>query len=156
MIEIFDDFGAHLNNPPTLKKWLYNKILSLKEEGNSSSFNQAYDKEVAKSDKNIQLMNLSYLWQDFHYNRSIVNQWKPLCYRLAIVRRVQPPTPRFGKAPSGLSIFIQNMITRFKAWCKKLAPFMKAVDSFNLVTQSDNNFNVYTLLPCLWQVISLA
>jgi len=42
----------------------------------------------------------------------------------------------------------------FKAWCKKLESFMKAIDLFNLVTQSDNNFNVYTLLSSLWQAKS--
>ena len=51
MIEIFDGFGAHLNNLPALKKRVEQKVLSLKEEGDSSSYNQAYDREVAKSDK---------------------------------------------------------------------------------------------------------
>ena len=61
MIEIFDGVGTHLNNFPSLKKRVINKILSLKEEGNLSSFNQAYDREIAKADKNIQRMNMSYL-----------------------------------------------------------------------------------------------
>jgi len=67
MIEIFDGFGAHLNNLPSLKKRVIHKILSLKEEGDSSSFNQAqaYDREVAKANKNIQRMNLSYFQQDY-------------------------------------------------------------------------------------------
>ena len=74
MIEIFDGFGAHLNNLHALKKRLFHKILSLKEEGDSSSFNQVYNKEVAKVDKHSQHMNLSYLRQDCLYNRSNVNQ----------------------------------------------------------------------------------
>jgi len=36
MIEIFDGFRAHLNNLPLLKKRVMNKILSFKEEGDSS------------------------------------------------------------------------------------------------------------------------
>ena len=65
MIEIFDGFGAYLNNLLSLKERVINKILSLKEEGDSSSFNQAYDREVAKANKNIQRMNLSYFQQDY-------------------------------------------------------------------------------------------
>ena len=49
MIEIFDGFGAHLTNLNALKQRAEAKILSIKEEGDSSSYNQAYDKHVAKS-----------------------------------------------------------------------------------------------------------
>ena len=52
-IEIFDDFGAYLNNLPSLKEQVINQIPSLKKEGGSSSFNQAYGREVTKADKNI-------------------------------------------------------------------------------------------------------
>ena len=31
---------------------------------------------------------------------------------------------------------------------------MKAADSFNLIAQSNNNFDVYTLLPGIWQAMS--
>jgi hypothetical protein len=54
MIEIFDGFGAHLTNLNALKQRAEAKILSIKEEGDSSSYNQAYDKHVAKSDKHHQ------------------------------------------------------------------------------------------------------
>ena len=79
MVEIFDGFGARLSNLPLLKKHIDAKILSLKEEGDSSLYNQAYDQEVAKFNKNIQQMNLSYLQTNCYYNKSIINQWKLLC-----------------------------------------------------------------------------
>ena len=47
MVKIFDGFGVHLNN--------------LQEGGDSLLFTQSYDREAAKSDKNVQCMNLSYL-----------------------------------------------------------------------------------------------
>ena len=41
MVEIiFDGFGAHLNNLVALKNCVINKILSLKEEDDSSSYTQ--------------------------------------------------------------------------------------------------------------------
>jgi hypothetical protein len=44
-------FGAHLLSFTAMQQRLDNKILSLKEEGDSSHVNQGYDKFVAKSDK---------------------------------------------------------------------------------------------------------
>ena len=150
MIEIFDGFGAHLNNLPALKKRLFDKILSLKEEGDLSSFNQAYDKEVAKSDKHIQQMNLSYPHQEYHHNRSIINQWKLVCCGLVAVHHTSTHPEIWKWSFCAVNLHPKHMIA-FKDWCKKLEPFMKAADSFDLITQSDNNFDVYTLLPSLWQ-----
>ena len=59
MIEIFDGFGAHLTNLNSLKQRAEAKILSIKEEGDSSSYNQAYNKHVAKSDKHHQRHSLT-------------------------------------------------------------------------------------------------
>ena len=53
MVEIMDGFGAHTILYNANKLRLGNKILSLKEEGDSSSVNQAYNKCVAKLDKAI-------------------------------------------------------------------------------------------------------
>ena len=72
MLEIFDGFGAHLNNLVALKKRVINKILSLKEEADFSSYTQAYNQAVAKSDKSIHRMNLSYLCQDSQYCKNII------------------------------------------------------------------------------------
>lgn len=40
----------------------------------------------------------------------------------------------------------------FPEWCEKIAPFMMAVDSFDLVVQ--NNVDPYHILPLLWQSMS--
>ena len=153
MVEIFDGFGAHLNNLPALKKRVIAKILSLKEEGDSSSFNQAYDREVAKSDKNVQRMNLSYLRQDCRFNRNIIDQWKLLCCGLAAVRHTAKHPEIWDGSFRAVNLHPKHQIS-FEAWCKKLEPFMKAADSFNLIAQSNNNFDVYTLLPGIWQAMS--
>ena len=61
MIEIFDGFGAHLTNLNSLKQRAEAKILSIKEEGDLSLYNQAYDKHVAKSDKHHQMRSLTFM-----------------------------------------------------------------------------------------------
>ena len=85
MVEIFNRFGAHLINYPTLKKRLCNKILTLKEEGDSSSINQAYKNQVVKSDKDVQCTNLGYLHQHWHHCSNIIDQWNLLICGLAAV-----------------------------------------------------------------------
>ena len=47
-------------------------------------------------------------------------------------------------------------MTVFKASHKIFESFMKAANSFNLITQSDNNFNLYSIFSSLWQIISSA
>ena len=65
VLEIFDGFGAHLLSLKALEFRWKNKILSLKEEADSSHVNQAYDKFVAKSDKAVQRLSLSLLRKIF-------------------------------------------------------------------------------------------
>ena len=48
-------------NHTDLEMRLEANIISIKEEGDSSSVNQAYDKEVEKTDKRVQRQSLAYL-----------------------------------------------------------------------------------------------
>ena len=51
MLEIFDGFGAHLASLDAAQVRRDHKILSLKEEADSSHANQDYEKMVARTDK---------------------------------------------------------------------------------------------------------
>ena len=46
-----DGFGSHVNVPEALEIFCANRILLVKEEGDSSQVNQSYDQSVAKQDK---------------------------------------------------------------------------------------------------------
>ena len=50
MVMTLDGFGSHLQ-PEALKVFSDHKILVVKEEGDTSHVCQAYDKDVAKEDK---------------------------------------------------------------------------------------------------------
>ena len=104
-------------------------------------------------DIHIQCMNLYYLCQDCLYTRSIVNQWKLVCCGLASVHHTAAHPEIWDGSFRVVNLHPKHMIA-FKDWCKKLKPFMKAADSFNLITQSENSFDVYTLLPPFWQAMS--
>jgi hypothetical protein len=53
VLEIFDGCGSHVNNLHALEVRERHKIVAVKEEGDSSHVNQAYDKHVARSDKSF-------------------------------------------------------------------------------------------------------
>ena len=74
MIKFFDGFGAHLTNLNALKHHAEAKILSIKEEGDSSSYNQAYDKHVAKSDKLHQRCSLTFMHGVKNRNSILIDQ----------------------------------------------------------------------------------
>ena len=60
-IEITDGFGAHHNSLTAMEMRANGKCISLKEEGDSSHVNQAYDKFVAKGDKKSACDSLNFL-----------------------------------------------------------------------------------------------
>jgi hypothetical protein len=64
MLELLDGFGSHVNcHEANMYRW-QKKVLSLKEEGDSSHINQAYDRFTAKNDKRIHREALQWLQRD--------------------------------------------------------------------------------------------
>jgi hypothetical protein len=75
VLEIFDGFGAHLLSHKANEERFAAKILSLKEEGDTSHACQAYDKHVAKGDKAAKYLSLSFLRTRFKVSNLIIDQW---------------------------------------------------------------------------------
>ena len=72
---MFDGFGPHTSSLSSMQIRFDNKILSLKEEGDSSHVNQAYDKFVAVSDKAAKAESLGMLRSNIYINKCVVCQW---------------------------------------------------------------------------------
>ena len=153
VVEIMDGFGAHTISYKANKIRLDNKVLSLKEEGDSSSINQAYDKYVAKSDKHIQRINLNYLKACTQFNCNIPDQWGLLHCGLAAVRHTSRTPILWINSFIAVNLLPSNQLS-FEDWCKRIKPFMKASDSFDLITQNEVEVDLYLLLPSLWQAMS--
>ena len=149
-LEIFDGFGAHLNNIKALQMRLDRKIISVKEEGDSSSLNQAYDKFVAKSDKIKQRQTLSVLRRMKRAN-NFIDQWDLIHTGLAAIRYTKTRPYIWESSFKAVNLHPKFKLS-FHDWCKKIEPFMMAADSFNLVTQ--DNVDPYHLLPGIWQAMS--
>jgi hypothetical protein len=151
MVKIFDGFWAHLTNLNALKKCAEAKILSIKEEGDSSSYNQAYDKYVAKSDKLHQWPLLTFMHGVKNRNSNLIDQWDFIHCGVAAVQYAHCNPEVWISSFVSVNLHPMRMIP-FADWCKKLEPFMQAADSFNLITQSQE-IDEYTLLPALWQAM---
>jgi hypothetical protein len=92
MLEVFDGFGAHLLSLKAMVARFDNKILALKEEGDSSHVNQAYDKYVAKEDKVSKTESLAMLRSAKHISKGVVDQWGLVHVGLYAVRATKPET----------------------------------------------------------------
>ena len=75
MLEIFYVSGPHLLLLAVIEIRHENKILSIKEEGDSLHVNQAYDKFVARSDKVHKRERLGILSNLKHINRGFIDQY---------------------------------------------------------------------------------
>ena len=63
VLETLDGFSSHTNNLEANELRIKNKVDSLKESGDSSSLNQAYDRDAAKADKDVHRTHLGFLRQ---------------------------------------------------------------------------------------------
>ena len=83
MLKAFDGFGAHLLSLKLMVARYENKILALKEEGDSSHVNKAYEKYVAKEDKFSKAESLSMLRSSKqNQQRSCLSMGFFLCWSL--------------------------------------------------------------------------
>ena len=155
IVEIFDGFGAHQNNLLANTLRMESLILSLKEEGDSSSINQAYDKYVAKEDKRIQRINMMYLKELCKTNSRITGQWDLLHCGLAAMRHSGRNPDLWENSFRACNIQPSSQIP-FREWCKKIEPFLVSGDSFDLVTQDDHAIGEYMLLTMVWYSMSTA
>lgn len=116
------------------------KIMSLKEEGNSSHVNQAYDKEVARNDNAHAAQSLAFLRKSRYATGHITNQWDLVLVVLGALRG----SSRKGWVRSFTSCNLnpQKRIS-FGEWCEKIKSFLQKGDTFRTETAADK----YLLLP---------
>ena len=86
VLDFMDGFGVHLISEETNTICFKNKILSLKDKGDSLSINQAYDKYVFKEDKPIQCNNFTFIRESRKWNSNINGRWCLLHCGLSAVR----------------------------------------------------------------------
>ena len=91
-LEILDGFGAHFALHYVMLEREKHKIISLKEEGNSSHVNQAYDRLVAKNDKLEAASSLSFLRKFRFETGTVIDQWHLIHVVLNALRETKRST----------------------------------------------------------------
>ena len=93
MLEIFDGFGAHLASLDAAQVRRDHKILSLKEEADSSHSNQVYDRIVSKTDKMAKTESLGMMRSGIKFvNKGVVDQWGLVHVGLFAIRSTKRDT----------------------------------------------------------------
>jgi hypothetical protein len=150
-LELLDGFGSHTNSLEANELHAKYKVLSLKEEADSSHINQAYDRLTAKSDKRVHHESLHWLMKDRSHNRNLVDQYALVHCGLAAVRKTKQNPDIWHKSFVATNTKPDEMM-EFTEWCKKAEGHLQGSDSYDLI-QQNMNVDKYTLLPPLWQAM---
>ena len=124
--------------------------MSVKEEGDASSINQAYDKDVAKTDKKVQRETLSVV-HELEGSNNCITQWHLLICGLSAVRYTAAHRHIWENSFIAVNLHPQHMIS-FEEWCQRISPKMMSADSYELTRKE--NVDPYHLLPALWQAMT--
>ena len=144
MMKIVDGFGPHVSSLAAMTSYGNKKILLMKEEGDASHVNQAYDQSVAKDDKVTMRHSLTYLRKCEKLSKTLIDGWDLVHVGLAAVRELSPN--------SWVASFKRvNLHPKFRVdfttWCKRISGFLQGGDSFK---RESSLVDTYRLLPAFW------
>jgi hypothetical protein len=138
-----DGFGSHINVHEAQEAFYKRKILILKEEGDTSHLNQAYDQSVAKNDKAGMRANLDMLRP--HIGTQL-DQWYLITIAIDALKRV--------KATAWIESFTKvNLHPRsrmpFHLWLKKIDGKLGHREFFA------NRTSLFDAMPAVWKNLSV-
>ena len=126
-----------------------NKILSLKEEGDSSHVNQAYYKFVAVSDKAAKAESLWMFQVNIYINKGVVCQWVVIHVGLYAIRDTLPET--WTNSFHACNTDPRTSLS-FPECCSKIQNFIQAGKSF---VAPVGTIDKYEMLPSFWHGMTL-
>ncbi|KAI2491962.1 hypothetical protein MHU86_22582 [Fragilaria crotonensis] len=143
VVVCLDGFGSHVNVHEAQEVFYKRKILILKEEGDTSHINQAYDQSVAKNDKARMRANLDLLCPHL---RSRLDQWYLITIAIEALKRV--------KASAWIESFTKvNLHPRFRIsfdlWLKKIDGKLSHHKFFS------NRTSLFDAMPAVWKKLSV-
>ena len=143
VVKVFDGFGPHTSNVKAMQIYADAKIRLLKEEGDASHVNQAYDQEVARADKRSSRGALAFVRSTTALTRHVVDGWCLVHVCLAVLRALEPDAwiSSFKK----VNLHPHHRVG-FVEWCKRIEHFLVGGKDIKEEELTDN----YTLLPSFW------
>ena len=148
ILEIIDGFGVHLVSYKAMKMWYDVKILTVKEEAETSHACQAYDDKVAKLDKRHYCVAINAIKNTlFHFKASHLDQYSIVAAGLHAIRMCTPRIwiQSFQKVNLQPSTYVL-----FEQWCIRIKEMLETGSLFDLKLKS---YNRYTLSPSWWHLM---
>jgi len=139
----FDGFGSHVNVHAAQKIFSQYKIFVMKEEGDTSQVNQAYDQLVAKDDKRLLKQYLIKIKKNLQLGMS---QWHLI--KIAAHAQRQVPKESWIKSFIRVNMHPQHRLD-FEAWMNKLD--RKGILESGKLFYDDNEFALYDAMPAFWR-----
>lgn len=143
-LKIVDGFGAHTSTLKAMQVYHDAKIMVLKEEGDSSHVNQAYDKFVARADKKTGRSLLSDLRRMSTITKGVVDQWGLVHVGLGMVRACTDDC--WADSFRAVNLHLEHRVP-FNVWCERIASYLQGGDTF----KPDDETDVYAALPSFWR-----
>ena len=143
VVVCLDGFGSHVNVHEAQEVFYKRKILILKEEGDTSHINQAYDQSVAKNDKAGMQANLDLLRPHL---RTRLDQWYLITIAIEALKQV--------KASAWIESFTKvNLHPRFRIsfdlWLQKIDGKLSHRKFFS------NRTSLFDAMPAVWKKLSV-
>lgn len=145
VLKIVDGFGAHVKNLEAMLVYHEHKILVLKEEGDASHVNQAYDRLVARCDKSWIRDAVDILRRSTSLTRGVIDQWQLIHVGLYAVRACSSEV--WSASFKAVNLHPKFRLS-FAEWCKKIDHFLQAGQTFH---QPSSAHDVFALLPAFWR-----
>ena len=82
-----------------------------------------------QSDKHVQRKSLAFFYKMPRFNSNIVDQWDLVLCGCAAVRHTRDHPEIWEGSFIAVNLHPNHQVP-FEEWCKKIAPFMQASDSF--------------------------
>jgi hypothetical protein len=142
-----DGFGSHVNVHKAQEIFSQHKILVIKEEGDTSHVNQAYDQQVAKADKRMMRHNLELVRSKLGGNK--LDQW--VLIQLAAHAQAQVDRKCWVQSHNNVNTNPKTRIP-FNEWIKKL-------DKKGVLLSGEQFFktrtSLYDAMPACWTKLSV-
>jgi len=146
-VEITDGFGAHHNSYEAMKLRADYKCLALKEEGDSSHVNQAYDRFVAKGDMKQACDSLGFMRGMRYRCGHSIDQYTLVHVMLQYLCETKRTTWTNSFRACNLD---PRTRLDFKAWCDKISPFLLGGQTFKEEEDITAEY-IYEMMPAFWK-----
>jgi hypothetical protein len=137
---IFDGFRHHTSSLQAMQIQADANILFVKEEGDSSHANQAYDKYVATKDKGFKKEIITLLHNQIFYNKGVVDQLGMVHVCVFVICDLKLETRMNSLYACNLDLRTR---VQFPDWCKNIEHFLQAGKTFKV----EDHVDLYAFLP---------